>query len=173
MRYHVVVTGSRPEKGSDKKFLPMPNENVEFIQRVLKALPAEDYVALYHGMANGVDAVADQYAFDNHIKVRQYPAYWFNPAKPDNFDKGAGFFRNDRMIRDAKQNVWQKPDEAVVVLGFHNKPLDLSRGTKHAVETAQKLGLTVRTYALPVQISDEATANAAGGTTETPFPADF
>lgn len=153
MRYHVVVTGSRPEKDpTTKKFLPMPEENVAFIRKVLDALPAGDYVALYHGMANGVDAVADQYAFDNRIRVRQYPAYWFNPSKPDNFDKAAGFFRNDRMIRDAKQNVWQKEDETVVVLGFHNKPLAESRGTAHAVETANKLGLTTRTYALPVQV---------------------
>lgn len=167
MRYHVVVTGSRPEKGADNKFLPMPKENVEFIHKVLDALPKDGYVALYHGMANGVDAVVDDYAFTKGIRVRQYPAYWFNPSKPNNFDKAAGFFRNDRMIRDAKQNVWQKDDEQVVVLGFHNKPLADSKGTAHAVETAKKIGLTVRTYALPVQVTTESPTQSS--TDEIPF----
>lgn len=170
MRYHIVVTGSRPEKGPDGKFLPMPQENVNFIHKVLSAVKPEDYVAIYHGMANGVDAVADQFAFDNNIRVRQYPAYWFNPSKPNNFDKAAGFFRNDRMVRDAKQNVYQKDDEQVVVLGFHNKPLADSKGTAHCVETATKIGLTVRTFALPVQTNAPATTAPAGATTD-PFQA--
>lgn len=168
MKFHLVVTGSRPEKGPDGKFLPMPQENVAFINKVLAAVKPEDVVAIYHGMANGVDAVADQYAFDNRIRVRQYPAYWFNPSKPDNMDKAAGFFRNERMVRDAKQNVYNKPEEQVVVLGFHNQPLADSKGTAHCVGVAEKIGVTFRTFPLPVQLAQAAEATTAGTTTD-PF----
>lgn len=157
MRYHVVVAGSRPEKDG-KKFLPLPTENIEFITKTLNLLPADSYVALYHGASgNGVDALVDEYARERKIKVHQYPAYWFNPSKPDNFDKAAGFFRIERMVRDAKQNVWEKPEESVVVLAFHNKPLAESAMTNHVVDVAKKIGLTYRTYELPVQTSTTAT----------------
>jgi hypothetical protein len=172
MRYHLVVTGSRPEKGPDGKFLPMPEENVAFIKKVLSAVKPEEVVAIYHGMAAGVDAVADQFAYDNRIRVRQYPAYWRNMSKPNNFDSAAGFFRNERMVRDAKQNVWvpdgQTATEEVVILGFHNKPLADSKGTAHCVSLGEKLNVTTRTFPLPVQVAQPAEATT-GGTTSDPF----
>lgn len=155
-KYHVVVSGSRPEKDSQNKYLPMPKENVEFIKNTLALLPADDYAFIYHGAAVGVDSVADDYAFENGIRLRQYPAYWFDPSKPNNVDKGAGFFRNERMLRDAKSAVWNKEDEVVVLLAFHSKPLVDSRGTNHTVEMAKKIGgITVRTYELPIQANVE------------------
>lgn len=171
MRYHVVVTGSRPEKGSDNKYLPLPKENREFIEKTLALLPAKDYVALYHGAAAGVDQVADDYAFENGIRVKQFPAYWFNPTKPNNVDKGAGLFRNERMLRTAKDAVYGKDPntEMVILLAFHSKPLAESKGTNHCVTTAEKIGLTVRTYELPVQASTPNTTASAETSNAVPF----
>lgn len=160
--YHVVVTGSRPEKGSDNKFKPMPKENVEFIRNFLDKIPAEGYAALYHGMAQGVDSVVDDYAFEKHIRVRQFPAYWFDPTKPNNSNKGAGLFRNEAMVRAAKDAVYNRPDHAVVLLAFYNTPaLADSRGTHHCFSYAQQHGLTVRSFQLPVLIGNAEQQNPA------------
>lgn len=136
--YHVIVTGSRPEKiGNSNRFQPMPEVNVEFIERTLAKLASSQYVALYHGMAAGVDKVVDDYAHTNGIHVRQFPAYWFDPTKPDNVDKRAGLFRNEAMVRQALTNVHGKTNEHVVLLAFYNTPtLAESTGTAHCHDFA-------------------------------------
>lgn len=152
MKYHVVVTGSRPEK-KGRTFEPMPEANIQFIESILKKLDAGSYAALYHGMAKGVDTVVDDYAFRNNIRVRQFPAYWFDPTKEGNVDKRAGLFRNEQMIRAALDAVHNKPDEAVVVLGFYNTPnLTDSTGTAHCITFAQKKlpATSIHTYQMPV-----------------------
>lgn len=161
MKYHVVVTGSRPDKrGASNHFEPMPEENIEFITSVLKRLDTGSYAALYHGMAKGVDTVVDDYAFRNNIRVRQFPAYWFDPTKERNYDKRAGLFRNEAMVRAAKDAVFNKPDETVVVLAFYNTPtIEESRGTNHCFTYAQKAGLNVQSFQLPVLKGQPVTPN--------------
>lgn len=150
MKYHVIVTGSRPTKKGNH-FEAMPEENIKFIESVLKKLDVNSYVALYHGMAKGVDTVVDDYAFRNNIRVRQFPAYWFDPTKERNYDPRAGYFRNEHMVRAAKDAVYNKQDEQALLLAFHNTPtIQESRGTNHCFEFAKKTGLQTYAYQLPV-----------------------
>lgn len=150
MKYHVIVAGSRPLKVRNK-FQPMPEENINFITEVLKRLESSAYAGIYHGTARGVDTVADDYAFRNHIRVHQFPAYWFDPTKEGNVDKRAGLFRNEQMIRAALDNAYGKEDETVVWLGFYNTPtLADSTGTAHCHDYAKKKGISTHAYQLPV-----------------------
>lgn len=166
--YHVIVTGSRPVKVGNK-FQPMPEDNIRFIRDTLSRLDSTQYAALYHGMAAGVDTVVDDYAFNNRIRVRQFPAYWFDPTKEGNVDKRAGLFRNEAMIRAAVDATYNHPSDVVILLAFHNtKELKDSRGTAHAVTYANKKGLDVRTFALPVL--KDLTPNATQTTQEQIHP---
>lgn len=159
MKYHVVVTGSRPaKKGGSNHFEPMPEENIKFIEETLKRLDSGSYAALYHGMAKGVDTVVDDYAFRNNIRVRQFPAYWFDPTKDRNYDPRAGYFRNEHMVRAAKDAVYNKENEQVIVLAFYNTPkIEDSLGTNHCRTYAQKAGLSTYSYQLPVLINTSRT----------------
>ena len=158
MKFHVIVAGSRPVKVGNK-FQPMPEENINFITEILKRLETSAYAGIYHGMAKGVDTVADDYAYRNHIRVHQFPAYWFDPTKEGNVDKRAGLFRNEQMIRAALDNAYGKEDEQVVWLGFYNTPnLTDSTGTAHCHDYAKKKGISVHAYQLPVLKSTQTQA---------------
>jgi hypothetical protein len=173
MRYHVIVTGSRPEKVGNK-FVAMPEVNVEFIERTLARVAAKDFVALYHGAAAGVDTVVDEYAFTNGIHVKQFPAYWFDPANASQgekyINKGAGLFRNEAMIRQAITNAHDKADEQVVLLAFYNTPtIEESRGTNHAFSYAVKKGLNAQQFQLPVLKGLTLEAGVSAGAQTAPF----
>lgn len=172
MHYHVIVTGSRPEKGSDGKFLPVPEANAMFITEVLSKVNPKD-MTLYHGAAAGVDTVADDFAFSNGVRVKQFPAYWWNPRivkeKP-HIDKGAGFFRNETMVREAISNAHNKDDHAVVLLAFHNtEDIADSHGTNQCYEFAKGKGVTVRSYKLPVLKGTTPTTTAPTRSDAVPF----
>jgi len=75
------------------------------------------------GMARGVDTVGFNWAKDNNIPVKEFPANW------NKYGRSAGPIRNKEMADYAEALI------AVMVPG--------SRGTKNMVETATKLGLKV------------------------------
>lgn len=150
MKFHVIVTGSRPTKNGNK-FEAMPEENIKFINATLSRLQTGNYAGLYHGMAKGVDTVVNDYAHNNHIRVHQFPAYWFDPTKEGNVDKRAGLFRNEQMVRAALDNAYNKTDEQVLLLAFYNTPnLSDSTGTAHCHDYAAKKGIQTHSYQLPV-----------------------
>lgn len=174
IKHHVVVVGSRLSKGSDNKFLPMPVENVNFIDSVLAKVAPEDYAYLYHGMAAGVDTVVDTYAHTNAIWVKQFPAYWFDPTKDGNINKAAGLFRNEAMIRNAVDSVHNKEDEFITVLAFYDtETATEDRGVNHLTEYATKRGLTVRSFQLPVKANTAPTTQVAVTTSNTVMPDPF
>ena len=154
MKYHVVVTGSRPDKGmvdGKERYLPIPEANSAFIFEVLDRIPRDNYVALYHGMAEGVDSVADAYAFERRIRVRQFPADWSPKKQGERYDATAGHKRNEFMIRTALKNAYGKNDEQVVVVAFTNKPLVDSKGTNACVTYAKSKNVAhVQHFILPV-----------------------
>ena len=86
------------------------------------------------GAAAGVDALGERRARENGVSCRRYPAEWSRRGR------GAGFFRNERMARDA---------EALIAVWDGS-----SRSTAHMIETAQQKRLKIF-VAGPVDFSSE------------------
>jgi len=86
------------------------------------------------GGARGVDLLGERWARDNNLPITRFVAEW------DRFGKSAGYIRNKRMAAygDALIAVWN----------------GRSRGTKHMIEEANKLGLKVFVYNLEEVIGD-------------------
>lgn len=73
------------------------------------------------GTARGVDRFGEQWAIENNITVKPFPADW------NTYGKRAGYLRNTQMAdyADALIAVWDGE----------------SRGTKHMIEEAKRKGL--------------------------------
>jgi hypothetical protein len=78
------------------------------------------------GRARGVDLYGEQWAEENDIPIKKFPADWVK------FGKRAGPIRNVEMA-----------DYAEGLIAIWN---GTSRGTKHMIETARKKGLIVYVY---------------------------
>jgi hypothetical protein len=94
------------------------------LDRILsKAFKARDEVRIISGTAQGADRMGEQYAVDHHLEVDRYPADW------DRYGRSAGYKRNVQMAKVATHLVafWDGQ----------------SRGTKHMIDIAVRLGLTV------------------------------
>lgn len=78
------------------------------------------------GGARGVDTLASLYAMSNSIDFTEYPADWKTHGKQ------AGFRRNITMVDTA---------DAVIAIWDGE-----SRGTKHSIDYAKKLGKEVFVY---------------------------
>lgn len=83
-----------------------------------------DDIEIVCGMAKGADRLGEQYAKENGYSVIYMPADW------DTDGKAAGYKRNIRMAEYAN-----------ALVAFWDGQ---SSGTKHMIETAQKMGLDVR-----------------------------
>lgn len=82
-----------------------------------------DEITILCGKARGADMLGEQYAQDHGYSVRYFPADWKRHGK------GAGYFRNTEMARNAD-----------ILVAFWDGQ---SRGTKHMIETAKSMGLEV------------------------------
>lgn len=78
------------------------------------------------GMARGADQMAFNWASSWHIPIDKYPADWLTHGK------AAGFLRNEQMAKNAD-----------ALIAFWDGE---SRGTKHMIDLALKLGLEVHVY---------------------------
>jgi len=87
---------------------------------------AFDITEVVSGCARGVDMYGEDYAVYNKLPIKKFPAQW------DKDGKAAGFIRNSEMAEyaDALVAVWDGE----------------SKGTKHMIETMQKLGKPVYIY---------------------------
>lgn len=83
-----------------------------------------DDIEIVCGMAKGADRLGEQYAKENGYRVIYMPADW------DTDGKAAGYKRNIRMAEYAN-----------ALVAFWDGQ---SSGTKHMIETAQKMRLDVR-----------------------------
>ena len=92
------------------------------LDRLLKNI--NDNIEIVCGMALGADRLGERYAKEHGYKVIYMPADWHLHGK------SAGFKRNVQMAEyaDALVAFWD----------------GVSSGTKHMIETAQKMGLDVR-----------------------------
>lgn len=80
-------------------------------------------VSIVSGTARGADALGSEFAKINNVKLYEFPADW------DTYGKRAGFLRNECMANFADG-----------LLAFWDGQ---SRGTKHMVETMERMGKPV------------------------------
>ena len=78
------------------------------------------------GTARGVDRFGEQWAIENNVAIKPFPADW------DTYGKRAGYLRNTQMAEyaDALIAVWDGE----------------SRGTKHMIDEAKKESLEYFIY---------------------------
>ncbi len=101
----------------------------ELVKRVLSKYPSD--TVLISGGARGVDSLAEEAARDLFVPEPViYPAKW----RTDNgkYDRGAGFKRNQLIIRDADQ-----------VIAFWDGE---SKGTQHSISLAIKSNTPVAVF---------------------------
>jgi hypothetical protein len=113
----VIIAGSR--------------EGVEYSD-VIKAMEecpwTSEIVEVVSGKAKGVDTMGEQWAIENNISIKEFPADW------KGLSRKAGIIRNCQMgdYADALVAVWDGG----------------SRGTWHMIDYATKKGLKVFVYNL-------------------------
>ena len=81
-------------------------------------------IVIISGTANGADSLGERYAKERSLQLERMPAEWHK------YGKMAGFMRNTEMARVA---------DACVVF-WDGK----SKGTKHMIDTAERLKLELR-----------------------------
>lgn len=81
-------------------------------------------IEIVSGGAKGADKCGEMYAFEKGLKLKLFPADW------EKHGKSAGPIRNQEMA-----------EYADALIAFWDGE---SRGTKHMISTAEKLGLIVR-----------------------------
>lgn len=113
----VIIAGSR--------------DNIEY-QDVLSAMRecpwSSEITEVVSGKARGVDTLGEQWAIENNISIKEFPADW------KKFGRSAGIKRNEQMgdYADALVAVWDGE----------------SKGTKHMIDYSKNKGLKVFVYNL-------------------------
>ena len=82
-------------------------------------------VTIVSGTARGADQLGERYAEERGFKLLRFPADW-------SLGRNAGHIRNRQMAENAD-----------ALIAFWDGE---SKGTKNMIETANQLGLLVRTY---------------------------
>ncbi len=106
-------------------------ENPEFLRTAFGVTGIDwDVSEVVCGMARGADTLGLLWARKNNIPVAEFPAGW--RSKDGEFNKRAGFERNERMAQyaDALLALWDGQ----------------SSGTKDMIERARKHGLDVHVF---------------------------
>jgi len=88
----------------------------------------DDVSVVIEGGARGADTLGRLVAEDLSISVIHCPANW------NSYGKRAGIMRNIQMLEE------HKPD---LILAFHDD-IEISKGTKHMIETAKAAFVEVR-----------------------------
>lgn len=121
---HLIVTGSRFAT------------DYEAIKKELdKYLPVE---SLAHGMAKGVDSLADRWAKENGVFVWPYEAEWALLGRV------AGPVRNREMLTNQVRKYGLRN---LLLLAFH-EDLKNSKGTKDCVRQADHMGMDIKVVPL-------------------------
>ncbi len=113
----VIIAGSR--------------DNIEY-QDVLSAMGEcpwySEITEVVSGKARGVDTLGEQWAIENNISIKEFPADW------KKFGRSAGIKRNEQMgdYADSLVAVWDGE----------------SKGTKHMIDYSKNKGLKVFVYNL-------------------------
>lgn len=98
--------------------------NYQFLQTECdRILSSEEEVEIVSGGAKGADKMGEHYAKQKDFALTVFPADW------DKFGKSAGYIRNKQMAQYAD-----------TLIAFWDGE---SRGTKHMIDLAEEMGLTV------------------------------
>lgn len=114
-----------------KTIIAGSRSNIEY-QDVLSAMEEcpwlSEITEVVSGKARGVDTLGEQWANENNIFIKEFPANW------KKFGKSAGPRRNEEMgdYADALVAIWDGE----------------SRGTKHMIDYSKNKGLKVFVYNL-------------------------
>lgn len=117
--YRVIVAGTR--EFDNYSLLRMK------LTDYLLPIPDEE-IEIISGTARGADKLGEQYASDYNLKCIKFPADW------NTYGKSAGYRRNAEMAKYASQ-------EHGVLFAFWDGK---SKGTKQAIEYAERMKLDVR-----------------------------
>lgn len=98
--------------------------NYMLVRRAINEAPfSGEITQIVSGVALGVDTLGEQWAMNNDIKIKQFPALW------EEHGRSAGFRRNRKMAyyADALIAVWDGQ----------------SKGTADMIKVAAKAGLKI------------------------------
>lgn len=96
------------------------------VKAMLKFPESDHITEVVSGCADGVDRLGERFAELYHLPVRQFPADW------KRYGRAAGRQRNLQMAVYA---------EALIAIWDGKSP-----GTRHMIETAERMGLKVFVY---------------------------
>jgi predicted Rossmann-fold nucleotide-binding protein len=134
----VIIAGDR--KFTDRKV----------VEKAIKASKFE-ITEVVSGCAPGVDTVGKEWAKDNKIPVKKFPADWDNidregafvkervnpwTKKKEKYDAHAGFFRNEQMAMYA---------DALIAVQYNGA----TSGTQNMIKLAENNNLKVYVYEKP------------------------
>jgi len=114
----LIIAGSRSLSGKS-------NSIYKYLNEIEKSNNIEEVVS---GTARGPDTIGENWADDNNIPVKRFPANW------NKHGKSAGFKRNVEMA-----------EYADALIAFWDGE---SNGTKHMINTAQSKDLKVKVIKL-------------------------
>ena len=118
----MIIAGSRTF--NDYKLLKQSIFNI-FKDKHIK----RNDVRIISGTANGADKLGERYAQEFGLKLTRMSAQW------DKYGKRAGYVRNAEMAKYAVED-----DNIGVLVAFWD---DVSKGTKHMIDLANRYGLEV------------------------------
>lgn len=110
----VIVAGSR--EFTDKDYIYTK------LNELLEGYKEFNEVEIVQGECRGVDIIAKQYAIDNNLPYKSFPANW------NLYGKSAGVLRNIEMAKYSD-----------VLIAFYGG----SRGTSNMIKEARKHGLKI------------------------------
>lgn len=105
-----------------------------FLSTMLDELHSiHNFKVVIEGEAPGADTLAAQWARNNGLIVRAFPADWVR------YGRGAGPIRNKQMLDEGCSDL---------VVAFFDRPYTESKGTKDMCEQAHEAGVKVIKYGL-------------------------
>jgi hypothetical protein len=131
----VIICGSR----TFNNYQLLDKKCREIFNNISNAVMYGDYkrditiMEIISGGAKGADELGERFAFNNSIEIKRFIAKW------DKYGKQAGMIRNTEMINYAAKKDDTK-DYGMLIAFWDGK----SKGTKQAIEYAERMKLDVR-----------------------------
>ena len=120
------------EKKTDTRIIVAGSRTFNDYKKVVSALSLylkqNERITIISGGAAGADQLGEQFAKENNILLKKFPAQW------NLYGKRAGYLRNLEMMNFALQG-----DKAILVAFWDGK----SKGTKHMIDSATKSKMIV------------------------------
>lgn len=123
----IIVAGPRDFKNKNTVY----NGISLVLQRLKDTYGELNNLEIVQGGANGVDALALQYAQENHIPYKTFNADW------NKYNRAAGPIRNEQMAKYGE-----------VLIAFKNQEHP-TRGTENMIKTASKYNLKI--FVVPIK----------------------